>query len=387
MAFSNLRSGLAECVALLLLLTLLLVGLPLFGAALAGQPLSGYLRFPPVPPEVAKTPFSRAVFLGCLALEVLLYGALIRLLAHCQRPSYRRRPFPAWGWPALAWLAAAWWLAWTRPDWLGPLRDWTFTPLWLGYIAVVNALCLSLRGWCPMLSRPRFFWGLFPLSALFWWYFEYLNRFAGNWQYLGVENLSPWQYFWHATLPFSTVLPAVVSTTALLGAFFGPARGLPSLCLRHPRALAWAALGLAGGGLIGVGIWPQWFYPLLWVAPLALFISLQVLLGERSYFHPLREGRWEIVALPMLAALICGFFWEMWNYWSWPKWVYHVPWVGRYKVFEMPVLGYAGYLPFGLECVVVADWWARLIQLDMTPIISRQTSSSVRPERLGTLKE
>ena len=57
----------------------------------------------------------------------------------------------------------------------------------------------------------------------------------------------------------------------------------------------------------------------------------------------------------LLAALICGGFWEMWNYNSLAKWEYAVPFVGRYRVFEMPVLGYAGYLPFGLEVAVVAQ--------------------------------
>ena len=43
------------------------------------------------------------------------------------------------------------------------------------------------------------------------------------------------------------------------------------------------------------------------------------------------------------------------NYNSLAHWEYSVPFVQRFQVFEMPVLGYAGYLPFGLECVVVAN--------------------------------
>jgi hypothetical protein len=46
----------------------------------------------------------------------------------------------------------------------------------------------------------------------------------------------------------------------------------------------------------------------------------------------------------------------MWNYYSQAKWIYTVPYVNRFKIFEMPILGYAGYLPFGLECAVVAAW-------------------------------
>ncbi len=44
----------------------------------------------------------------------------------------------------------------------------------------------------------------------------------------------------------------------------------------------------------------------------------------------------------------------MWNYNSLAHWEYSVPFVQRFHVFEMPVLGFAGYLPFGLECAAVA---------------------------------
>ena len=49
------------------------------------------------------------------------------------------------------------------------------------------------------------------------------------------------------------------------------------------------------------------------------------------------------------AALLCGFFWEMWNYLAFPKWYYTIPFGQYAHIFEMPLLGYAGYLPFGLE--------------------------------------
>jgi hypothetical protein len=38
--------------------------------------------------------------------------------------------------------------------------------------------------------------------------------------------------------------------------------------------------------------------------------------------------------------------------------------VQHFHVFEMPLLGYAGYLPFGLECALAADLVARLAPCD-----------------------
>lgn len=37
------------------------------------------------------------------------------------------------------------------------------------------------------------------------------------------------------------------------------------------------------------------------------------------------------------------------------RWQYTNPYVDVLHLFEMPLLGYAGYLPFCLECAVVID--------------------------------
>jgi hypothetical protein len=74
---------------------------------------------------------------------------------------------------------------------------------------------------------------------------------------------------------------------------------------------------------------------------------------------------WPVAEVPFSWTLFWGYlvlelpvFWEMWNSLSCPKWVYTVPFVSRFKLFEMPILGYAGYLPFGLECALVVDFWS-----------------------------
>ncbi len=38
------------------------------------------------------------------------------------------------------------------------------------------------------------------------------------------------------------------------------------------------------------------------------------------------------------------------------KWVYAVPWVHAFQIWEMPLIGFAGYLPFGVECAAVMVW-------------------------------
>jgi hypothetical protein len=55
----------------------------------------------------------------------------------------------------------------------------------------------------------------------------------------------------------------------------------------------------------------------------------------------------------------------MWNYFSLAKWEYSVPLVHRFLIFEMPVLGYGGYLPFGLECFVISAMLEKLCGIDV----------------------
>lgn len=94
---------------------------------------------------------------------------------------------------------------------------------------------------------------------------------------------------------------------------------------------------------------PDIFFPLLWLALFFLLDPLNYWLGEPSFIRDTIHGDWSRVLYAMSAALISGFFWELWNAYANPSWYYVVPYVGQFKIFEMPVLGFLGYLPFGLE--------------------------------------
>ena len=342
----------------LLILTLMLLGFPLLGIVLTNRPLLPYLEFPPQR-HIVHAPFSWSIFTGCCILILLvILPFLIRGL--CPRHASKRGPgnsFPWWVWAGILWTLLAWLVAWSRFSWTGPLQPHTFTPLWLGYIITINALTYRRKGTCMLIKRPGFVLMLFPASAAFWWFFEYLNRFVGNWYYVGVD-FGPWEYFWYATLPFSTVLPAVMGTREWLLGFSWPLERFGEfLPLRIPNAkvFSWAVLIAAASGLTGIGILPNALFPLLWISPVLILISLQTIMGETHILSPITVGDWHVVLCSALAALICGCFWEMWNFYSLAKWKYSIPFVYALPIFEMPLLGYAGYLPFGLECAVVAD--------------------------------
>ncbi|HEX9811287.1 MAG TPA: hypothetical protein VGA88_04280, partial [Burkholderiales bacterium] len=83
--------------------------------------------------------------------------------------------------------------------------------------------------------------------------------------------------------------------------------------------------------------------------------ALQSLGGLPNPLARLAHGDWRGISLPAAAALFCGFFWELWNWQSLTHWEYSIPFAHRFLIFEMPLLGYFGYLPFGIACVAVAD--------------------------------
>jgi hypothetical protein len=342
-------------------LAAMLLGLPLAGVLVARAPLSRYLEFPPRTLYVEHAAFSWVAFIAyslfilAVAGPFLLHAIRNRPQAPLKAPS--AHPFPWWGWCGVALGVVSWILAWSRFPWFSHYQAHTFTPLWISYILTVNGLTCRRTGTCLLLRRPLAYLLLFPLSAGFWWFFEYLNRFVQNWSYTGAD-FSPTEYFLFATLSFSTVLPAFLSTREWLLSFscwrgaydrFFPAR------IPCPRLFAAAVLTAAGTGLFLLGVYPNHLFALLWVSPLLILVSLQALFRETHIFSPLADGDWRCVLGSALAALLCGLFWEMWNFYSMAKWAYHVPFVQRFHVFEMPILGYAGYLPFGLECSVVAE--------------------------------
>ena len=364
---ANARADRWRAARVLLLATPLLLGLPLLGLALGGRELGPYLELPPLTRHVEHAGFSwlalwlvggLAVATVCPFLLALRGGRSVR--------TWRRAhgSLPIWGWGGVALTLAGWFVAWTRLPVLAPVQPFTFLPLWFGYIVVVNAVTAKRTGRCPLTDAPLAYGALFPLSALFWWFFEYLNRFVENWSYVGIDQFGALEYVAWSSLAFATVLPAVAATRALLMSFGRLHSGLEEgvhLELADRRGAALATLVGAALGLVGIGLWPDLTYPLLWLAPLAVLIALQALLGPPHAFAPVARGDWRGVWIWGLAALVCGLFWETWNYYSQAKWVYSVPFVHRWELFEMPILGYAGYLPFGLECAVATTLAARLM--------------------------
>jgi hypothetical protein len=259
------------------------------------------------------------------------------------------------GWLGLALVAIFWPLNWCLP---GDRTQLLFFPLWLGYVLTIDAIVLRRTGSSLATRAPATFAVLFPLSVPTWWLFEWFNDRLGNWEYVGTEHFGGLAYFLYCSLSFSTVVPAIFVSAELLRSTrfierFARGPVFPDRGATLGYRLTLATLGAAM--LAATLLWPRYCYPFVWTSIVFLLEPLCLTLGRRALTTDLLRGDWRPWMSLWLGSLLCGFFWEMWNFYSYPKWIYHVPGVGFAKLFEMPILGYLGYLPFAMELYLVAQ--------------------------------
>jgi hypothetical protein len=239
---------------------------------------------------------------------------------------------------------------------LRPISDFSFPLLWFGYILTLDGALLAQRGRSLLSSVPRVFLAMFPVSAAFWWVFELLNHLVHSWQYVGAGMWSGLSYFVIASLDFSTVLPAVWLTALAIDSLLPPTAADPAAVQTAPPML-FAASILAGVlSILLPALFPSYAFGLVWICMFFLLDPVNAWLGRPSVLVRTWNRDFSLIIRFAPAALVCGLFWESWNFWAQPKWVYHVPHVGFLHVFEMPILGYSGYLPFGLELFAMATF-------------------------------
>ena len=102
----------------------------------------------------------------------------------------------------------------------------------------------------------------------------------------------------------------------------------------------------------------------IWVGTWAVLDPINYFCGRPSIVGDWLELRFGRFLSLFFGGLVCGFLWEFWNYWSFTKWIYHLPFLGRLegvRYFEMPVMGLIGFPAFALE--TWAMWQTALLVL------------------------
>ncbi|HKJ90721.1 MAG TPA: hypothetical protein VJ960_06275 [Oceanipulchritudo sp.] len=264
--------------------------------------------------------------------------------------------FPLYGYAGLVLVGICWSLSWSLE---GVRTHLLFFPQWLGYCLVVEAL-VQLRTGTSLMARSRkWYAALFLLSVPVWWLFEGLNQFTQNWIYLGREHFSDWAYFLYASMCFSTVIPAVFSTAELVASFRWTCSLKRWRGFRLDRCGLWLLHAAGWGMLLLMIVFPELFFPLLWLSVFFILDPLNALRGRLSLIRIAASGELRPLVILGAGALVCGFFWELWNLYAYPKWIYDIPYLEVMHVFEMPLAGYGGYIPFSWELFALVAAVAR----------------------------
>ena len=247
-------------------------------------------------------------------------------------------------------ICIAWPLSWAQSD-VG--LQYTFFPLWLGFILAIDGLVLRRTGTSLIVRSPKIMALMFVVAMPYWWTFEAINSITQNWVYIGAEENTDLLDYLESSLAFSVVIPAVFEVSELIGSlgFIRRFARLPALALARQQVMLAGVLGVLS--LVALLLWPAYLFPLTWVSLFFIFDPINYLMGRPSIIAQIKNGDWRLVVTFALGALVCGFFWEMWNNEAKASWEYNVGIFDFARVFQMPLLGYGGYLPFGLETYAV----------------------------------
>lgn len=258
-------------------------------------------------------------------------------------------------------LIPGWIALWTTSAYLNPLA---FTAMWSGAAVLMWAAARDYPGVRRHLT-------LAVISVPLWWYFEAINTRTENWEYLGRDRYSDLEFGILASAAFATVIPALVAASATISRVTSELLPTTATTPGSRKAARWLiALGIVSeAAMLAL---PNVFYPLVWIAPFMVVDGLVVLAGGRSIVVELGQGARTQASVIGAAGLLCGGLWEFWNFWSYPKWVYDIPLLDFIPIFEMPILGYGGYVPFAWAVLQLVQ----LIDITSTQVIKRPHLSS-----------
>lgn len=228
-----------------------------------------------------------------------------------------------------------------------PFATWFYSFAWWSYILFVDGWVYRHRKESLILSFPGRFFFLAGWSIVLWMFFELINFRLHNWSYLNVpaERVTRWIGY---LVAYSTVVPGILETADLIDSA-GFVKDIKVRPLGFKRRVGpyFFATGIIM--MILPALFPKYFFPLVWGSLIFLLEPVSERLGVTSLLSDLRLGQVKRLVTLLLSGLFCGILWEWWNSIAHARWVYSIPFVGDWKIFEMPVLGFLGFPPFAVE--------------------------------------
>ena len=223
------------------------------------------------------------------------------------------------------------------------IKIWFYNFAWWGFILAADSINYRRLKTSP-LAKPADFFFLAFISVFVWLVFELFNLSLQNWSYHGLPKslFVRWPGYFVA---FATVVPALLEISLFIISFF---KGRAPSLFRMKFTSRLLDLSL-GAGLLFLAtsfIWPRVFFPLVWLGFILIFEPLNYRASRPSFFRDLEDGDWTMILSWLGAGLAAGLLWEFLNFWAGSHWEYSLPHLKFWRIFQMPVFGYFGFLPF-----------------------------------------
>ena len=279
---------------------------------------------------------------------------------NAHKPQAIKRRVPLYAWVGLGIIIAAQVMLFRGSALVG---QW-FTPIaWTGYIMLIDGIIRQRKGTSLLSNYPLEFALLAVISIPSWVIFEGYNVLLKNWWYVGLPENMVERYIGYAWA-FATISPGMFLTYELLDIIIPGKDPHPYPRLSNGKFWSFVVFGLAC--LIVPLIWPSTYMtPLVWMGFAFMLDPIMGRFGERSFLSEFFMGYHRSMPMMFLAGAICGILWEYWNFWATTKWHYDIPraYLGHVKLFEMPVFGFLGFMPFAVESYALYVFIRRLIPI------------------------
>ncbi|MCC5916858.1 MAG: hypothetical protein JJU02_05965 [Cryomorphaceae bacterium] len=364
-------------IAYILLALFAIFFLPYFGAWLkfSGHFPADYFLYPNTQDQ-AKAEFSPVIFGVISVLFVIMFClyAFPKIFGFKQtkeKPKAKTKkttPLPFWFWIGLVIWGVTLFFRWGKFSSPNIIIHWAAIPLFWGFSMVIDGWVFKRTGGKSLFNNyPREMIAIGIASISGWLIFEYLDCFIlNNWVYPFAHETSEQEFLIYATLGSSGLFPLAFQWFTLLHNFKGMRnRFSKGIKITLSPTIQNIILVVCLVSSFLAPFYPNQLFVMIWIGPL---IILSITLSKAKIWSPFTEiksGNWTFVLLFGLAYLIQGVLCECWNYFTAyhgedffsyapDYWIYSIPYVNDYHLFEMPILGYLGYIPFG---VFAAIWW------------------------------
>ena len=212
---------------------------------------------------------------------------------------------------------------------------------WYGWLLLLDAWISFLGRRSPLERNPGLVLSWFLLSVPFWFLFELYNIRVQNWYYVyAFRNVLTSLVF--SVIAFATVIPACFYHAEVVETLL-PRRHMKGRAVAVNRGWIHATWVLGLLCLVLPLVFPGTCYWMLWGVLLGLPEWLNYRSGATSFLRDLENGSLTRLSSLLVGGMWAGLVWEGFNYWARCKWIYTVPGMEDWKIFEMPILGFLGF--------------------------------------------